>query len=224
MTKTERTVLWVGVIGSICSITGISILTVLQKLYAPERAAFPGVARGGSWLIAVLLVGVLSISILIFSIRKGLRRANGFVIPNNHQRSKFSQAFAAGTLRRLDIFAGDLSWLEEDFAPYLNLRRRDVRIRILTDTPAASAIALAKSQGIEFRSYPRGMTAPIKASLADVDEESESRALVIKRRAPRNGQGSYAYWVKVYRGADEFAPIRAMSVLFEEFWTNVVPV
>ncbi|CAN5780050.1 hypothetical protein BH09VER1_BH09VER1_17630 [soil metagenome] len=147
--------------------------------------------------------------------KNDLLAGNGAYVDRS-ERSAVSQGFAASVLRKLDIFAGDLSWLKEDLEVYKELRKRGVHVRILTDTQNASAIPLGKRIGIEFRTYVGPGSTPLKASISDVDEETESRAFVVKRYTPRtNARNGYDYWIKVYHGASEFAPIKAMAALFD---------
>lgn len=70
------------------------------------------------------------------------------------------------------------------------------------------------------------MSAPIKASITDTDDETECRALVVRRRTPRRRvrQGeSYEYWMKFYHGSKEYPIIKAMALLFEKLWEKGRP-
>lgn len=138
-------------------------------------------------------------------------------------RAGMSTSFASGTLRFINVFAGDLSWLNEDLNTYKELRRRNVEIRFLTDTPNAPIIKKAKLLGITFRQYPNAIKAPVKASIADADEEGEARALIVRRTVPKNAaspDSPYQYWMRAYRGPEEYTVIKAMNLLFEEMFAK----
>ena len=150
----------------------------------------------------------------------------GNIISYN-ERSLMSTGFAASTLRILSVFGGDLSWLEEDLSIYKSLKtpKRNVVIRILTDTPGISIIKKAKKIGVEFRQYPDNAQAPIKASLSDTDSEADARALVVRRHIPisvSNDAAPYQYWMKIYRGTNEYPVIKSMSLLFDFLWAKAL--
>lgn len=151
-------------------------------------------------------------------------RSAGNVIAYS-ERSLMSTGFAASTLRTLSTFGGDLSWLEEDLSTYKMLKtpKRNVVIRFLTDTPGVPIIQKAKKLGIEFRQYSGNAQAPLKASLSDTDSEADARALVVRRHVPLHvpSDGTpYQYWMRVYRGLDEYPVIKAMALLFESMWAT----
>ncbi len=212
----SRAVTAIAVAGSVCSITGISLLGIVgfyseQPLIPAPVVAVTGLILAGLAVAVWMLRGRL---VREMELREGR-------IITVHDRSSASRSFTGGTLRTLRVFAGDLSWLEEDLAAYRALIERGVTIQILTDAPAARAIPVGKALGIQFREYPRGMEAPLKASVSDAEEESESRALVVKRRTHRpgtTGGGEYGYWMKEYHGSIEYAAIRSMMLLFDEFF------
>ena len=138
-------------------------------------------------------------------------------------RSLISTGFANQALRTLSTFAGDLSWLDDDLRTYRSLRKRNVAVRFLTDTPTAAAIEKAKKCGIAFRQYPQRSQAPLKATLADTDSESDARALVVRRYVPAHSLkdgAPYQYWMKVYRGTDEYPVIKGLWLLFEALWAK----
>jgi hypothetical protein len=138
-------------------------------------------------------------------------------------RSFISTGFVGQSLRRIATFAGDLSWLAADLPTYQLLRKRGVEIRFLTDTPSAQVISKAKKLGIAFRQYPNKAQSPLKATISDYDSEMDSRALVVRRHVPPHAalDGSpYQYWMRIYRGTDEYPVIRAFSMLFESIWAR----
>lgn len=138
------------------------------------------------------------------------------------QRSAFSIQFASKTIRTLDIFAGDLSWLERDLPIYQALTKRGVRCQFLTDTPKASVIRKAKRLGMVFREYPSRSEARIKASLSDVNTESDARALVVQKRVlnlhSAGRKRPYDYRMKIYSGPKEYSVIAALSSYFNELF------
>lgn len=213
----SKAVTAIAIAGSVCSITGISLLGIVGS--TPGGSPIPAFALV---LLGAILVGSLfAVWILRASLVKEMELRDGRIVSASN-RSQASRAFASGTLRTLRIFAGDLSWLEEDLSAYRDLVSRRVTIQILTDTPAASAVPVGKALGIEFREYPGGIEAPLKASISDAEEESEARALVVKRRTFRPGSkrgGEYCYWMKEYHGSVEYAAIRAMMLLFDDKFT-----
>lgn len=151
-------------------------------------------------------------------------RSAGNVIAYS-ERSLMSTGFAASALRSLSTFAGDLSWLEEDLSTYQTLRapKRNVVIRFLTDVPGVPVIKKAKRLGIEFRQYSGHAQAPLKATLSDTDSEADARALVVRRHVPLHAASDgtpYQYWMRVYRGVDEYPVIKAMALLFESMWSK----
>ena len=203
-------------IATFCSITGFTVWAFVKEIILPHPDYIPYMA------LVVGIFGVISLGVIL---HQKLRELEGTVV-SRQDRSTVSQSFAIPTLRSIDIFAGDLSWFLEDIEVYKNLRNRGVRIRVLTDTPEAIAIQEGKKYGIEFKQYPNGMSAPIKASITDTDDETECRALVVRRRTPRRRvrQGeSYEYWMKFYHGSKEYPIIKAMALLFEKLWEKGRP-
>ena len=162
--------------------------------------------------------------LLLQGVREGPQTFGTVVLPEN--RAAESTGFVSVALRNVATFAGDLSWLGQDLATYRDLRKRDVQIRFLTDTPAAPIIKKAKQLGISFRQYPGGSMAPLKVTVTDADEEGEARALVVRRSVPVRPEGGdvpYRYWMKVYRGPQDYPVIKAMSLLFEALFTKGKP-
>lgn len=154
----------------------------------------------------------------------GLTR--GMVV-SKEDRSSVSQAFTRSALRSVRIFAGDVrNWFEEDLAIYGGLCRRGVRVQVLVDEATSPAMPTGKATGVEFRQYPRRMRAPLKASVFDTEDETECKALVVKKRAPRAGaqqSADYEYWMKSYYGPADAPVIRAMSTLFDELYSSGEP-
>ena len=138
------------------------------------------------------------------------------------QRSAFSTEFASKTIRTLDIFAGDLTWLEKDLPVYQALTNRGVRCQFLTDKPNAPIIRKAKRIGLIFKEYPSGSEASIKASLSDVGVESDARALVVQKQGLGLHVGGrkrpYDYRMKIYSGSKEYSVIAALSSYFNELF------
>lgn len=142
----------------------------------------------------------------------------------HRQRSAHSVEFGTKCIHTFDTFAGDLSWLTRDLPTYKELAKRGVRIRFLTDTPTASVIPKAKALGMSFRQYPPGADARIKASISDVDSESDARALVVQKRViplhkPAR-RAPYDYRMKIYRGPKEYPIIRALGDYFEQLFLS----
>jgi hypothetical protein len=204
----------ITVIGSICSFVGVSLLGMIGAI--PDGSPIPPIALA---LIGLpLIAALIDVGVLRRKLMRALDQRDGRTVGAT-DRSQVSRSFTRGTLRTLRIFAGDLSWLEEDLSVYRALTKRGVSIRILTDTPTASAIPVAKPLGIEFRQYPNGTEALLKASISDAEDEVESRALVVKRRTFRPGSNhdsEYCYRMKEYHGCTDSAVIKAMMLLFDE--------
>ncbi len=205
-------IIWLA---AFCSITGVTIWSIVSPLLQYPNA-LPYV------LLALGVFGLLWVGVML---QRRLRESRGIIV-SRKARPSVSRNFAASTLRSIDIFAGDLSWLETDIEVYKTLRDNGVAIRVLTDTPNAAAIAAGKAHGIQFRQYPGKMNPPIKASISDADEETECRALVVKRRTPRarpRQREPYRYWMKFYHGSPEYPVINAMATLFEELYSRGIP-
>jgi hypothetical protein len=216
MMKLKRLVVPVSIVGSLCSATGISVISIFG--FGTKQRTVP------AWVLVAamiaLIVAIVSIVLLRLRLSKEAALRYGRIIRGS-RRSIESRKFAAGTLRTLRIFAGDLSWLVEDLGTYKDLVGSGVDIRILTDTPDATALAPGKGIGVRFREYPGGAGAPLKASISDAEEESECRALIVKRRTFRPGarsEGKYCYWMKEYHGSVEYAAIKAMMLLFDTYY------
>ena len=225
--RTERIPSWLGWLAILCSVTGISALGLLQHLVPSDDTWAANLPWPARLVILLLIVVTGAIWYLKAQLASATELAGGTVV-SAAGRSATSKRFARATLRSLKIFAGDLSWLEEDLTVYRDLRtQRNVNIQILTDTPAATAIQAGKAHGIQFRAYPSGATAPLKASISDDDgEHSESRAFVVHRRTPRPGEpdhNGYGYWMKEYHGSKEYAVIKAMSELFDILFAQGEP-
>ena len=138
-------------------------------------------------------------------------------------RAAMSTSFAAASLRSIKVFGGDLSWLKQDLDTYKVLLDRNVEVKFLTDTPNAAIIKKGKPLGIVFKQYPKAIQAPLKASISDADEEAEARALVVRRTGSKgagSGSSPYSYWMRVYRGPEEYAVIKAMSLLFDALFSK----
>lgn len=148
----------------------------------------------------------------------------GRIIPKDI-RSEISQGFTRPTIRSIRIFGGDIrNWFEEDISTYIALRNRDVEINVLTDNPTTTAINTGKAHGINFCLYPDiSRTPPFRGSIFDAEDETECRALVVRRRAPRANHGknnNYEYFMKSYHGPDDFQVIRSLSILFDELFLH----
>jgi hypothetical protein len=221
--KASRVLTIVSLVGSLCSITGITTLLIVKSICT--RGPQPQWFRWLFWIVIPVLGGALVVlSVLWSRLRATFRLWEGSVIGVD-KRAELSRAFARGSLRSLRIFAGDLSWLEEDLTIYRDLRKRGVQIRVLADAPSSTAVQAGKLHGIEFRQYPNAASAPLKATVSDADEEGESRALVFKRRTPRppSEMSEYGYWVKEYHGSMEYPVVRCMALLFDELWQGGTP-
>lgn len=221
-TKLNRALMTISVLGSLCSITGVTVLGILG---AKMSASLPPRFSIMIWFAVVLLFAFMFGTLALSNrLSKTISLYEGKIV-SPKDRSTLSRQFATGTLRKLRIFAGDLSWLEDDLGVYRELRSRGVQIQILTDKPSATAIAVGKAHGIEFHCYPQSLSAPLKASISDGDEEGESRALIVKRRTPRpasNGH-AYSYWMREYHGSIEFPVIKSMVLLFDHYWNIGTP-
>ncbi len=214
----QKTLTVIAVIGSICSITGLSLLGLIE--FFSDKRSLP------LWAFALVSATLVVCLIAVWTLRrrvlKEVELRNGRIVSAG-ERSRDSKGFASGTLRSLRIFGGDLSWIEEDLTVYRDLVNRGVRIQILTDTPGSSAVPVAKGIDIEVREYPEKMEAPLKVSLSDAEEEGESRALIVKRRTFRPGakrESKYCYWMKEYHGSVEYAAIKAMMLLFDKYFAT----
>jgi hypothetical protein len=212
-------------IGMAIGILGHRRLSLLYSV--SDRAKIPSDLQGFTYVpfndIISSRVGIAQASEIIRQqlIAEGLRQfpSDADHLITQSQRSTFSTEFAEKCVHSLDIFAGDLSWLNRDLPTYRSLRQRGVRIRFLTDSPHAAVIRKARTAGIQFKVYPTGAEARIMASISDADTESGVRALVVQKTTlPPNAEDlrkPYDYRMKIYHGPREYPVIRAFSDYFE---------
>lgn len=119
-------------------------------------------------------------------------------------RSNISTKFVNAAMGSVKIYAGDLSWWARDQSVYDRLIAKSVKIQILTDSPDAPAVNLAKSAGVNVRQYPEGAPVVFRGTVCDSEAAGECRLLVVKRRAPRDAlEADYNYWMKIYLGEKE---------------------
>jgi len=144
------------------------------------------------------------------------------------QRNSFSTDFVSKCIHTLHTFAGDLGWLSQDLPMYRNLAKRGVRLRFLTDSPRAPVIRLGKHAGLLFREYPIGANVRIRASLSDVESQSDSRMLVVQKQishSPTHKADNmpYNYRMKIYSGPREYSVITALSSYFDDLFARGTP-
>lgn len=140
-------------------------------------------------------------------------------------RAEISARFLESTIRSVDSFGGDLSWVRRDLPTFAALvKRGGVRIRFLTDTPNTPTIRKLQRLGMEVREYAAGDVPPVKGSIVDLDQESTSRALIVRKVvAPAHLQSARApfqYSMVAYHGPRDHIAIRAMGALFDKYWTS----
>ena len=199
---------WISLIGAISSITGISFMSLLKSENVDSRI--------------ILLSFVINISAVIYMgyiLHIKMKIIFGYKITKS-KRSIVSKNFASSTIRTIDIFGGDLSWLEKDLHLYSELIKNNIRIRILTHESKLKIITVAKNLGIFIKKYPNNIIAPITASIFDGNDEYQSRALVIKKISLKANQkgDAYRYRFKEYHGEFDGDFIRALQTLFNEFY------
>jgi hypothetical protein len=147
--------------------------------------------------------------------------ANEGAVVSKADRSTTSTRFVQSAIRSVRIFSGDLSWLPIDLEVYRTLSLKGVKISILTDSPDVPAIAMAKVSGFDIRQYPEGMAISFRGTICDAETETESRVLVVRRRAPREAtDGEYKYWMKMYHGANEYPIVNAVALYFDDLFAR----
>ncbi len=215
--KNKKIYASISLFGSICSILGIGIFTIFSNTNKEGESTS---SVGLLVIILVIILGVLS-SMYLWNKYKSMKTLQeGYEVESNLRGIK-SQSFSKPTLRSIDIFAGDLSWLETDLTTYRDLIKRNVTVRILTDNSNSTAIPTGKIHGIKFAKYPSDMTAPLKASLYDTEDETESRALVVQKKSikpNKNGKENYDYWFKEYYGDSDSKIIKGMKNYFDDLF------
>ena len=213
----EKFLYWISIIGSICSISGISIITVVKFLDPMKKDYTFSIIF--ILLFIICLSSIIYLSCLVYSKNKELQ---GQTIYRSN-RHKMSQEFAASSLRSIDIFSGDLTWLEKDLNIYSKLiREKNVVVRILTHIEDLSVIKAAKEFGIQFKKYPGNLIAPLTASIFDGNDEYESRALIVKKTSlkPSHSGTDYRYKFKKYYGRNDGVAIKGLQLLFDEYFKN----
>lgn len=207
--KKENIVIGVSIIGSFASISGISILSFFDK-NQPIFHIFFGV---------LLIIGLISIIILTQKVKLLSKLLHGYEV-KYEERSKISSSFALSTLRSVYIFGGDINrWLINDLAVYKELiDNRNVEIKILLDNPKSEAIKIGKECGMKFRFYPYKLKAPIKGCLFDTENESDCRALIVRKKPlppSQSREKNYNYWFKEYYGQNDSMIINGLKSHFE---------
>ncbi len=207
----EKVKIIISSIGSLASITGLSLYSVFNSNHEFSFSSY--------LFIALFIIGLISIIVLYRKLNELRRSLRGYKV-KYHSRSELSMAFARSTLRSIYIFGGDINnWLINDLSVYKELiENKSVSVKVLLDNPNSKSIAIGKTIGIEFKLYPYKMKAPVKGCLFDTEDEIESRALIVKKKSLNPNiekGGNYNYWFKEYYGYDDAMIIRGLKSHFE---------
>ena len=204
----------ITLISSFCTIIGISITQILNGNNSYVV---------GTILIIVTIIAIIVSIFLLLKYNKTIKLLGGYFVRYSDRRI-ISQNFAKPTLRSILIFAGDLTWLETDLIVYRDLiRNANVEIKILTDTSNSTAITQGKTYGIQFRLYPNAIKAPLAISLFDTEDETECRALLVKKKTISHNErnnGTYNYWFKEYYGKYDYKVICGLKNYFNYLFEN----
>jgi hypothetical protein len=200
-----------ALVASFCSISGITLLSAINYLSIQGGAPVSLPGSPFLWRVVIPLAAVASLLWMSTALLSTIRALKGRELtPRN--RAATSRGFASNTIRSLRVFAGDLSWFNDDLPTYRDLRRRGVDIRVLTYDRDSAAVQAGKAHGIQFALNPQQRSSSLRASIADAEEENESRALVVRKRTSRSNISTapgYNYWIKVYRGPHDYPSSRA---------------